>query len=150
VLRPRQVSFRVYRPADREACLRLFDANCPAFFAPNERADYLAFLDAEAADYEVCLSGDRLVGAFGLSPGAPEERSLRWILLHPELHGHGLGSAIMTRVLSVARDAGVRRLRIAASHRSSPFFARFGAQVVATTPDGWGPGMHRVDMELAL
>ena len=41
-----------------------------------------------------------------------------------------------------------RPVSIAASHKSAPFFARFGARIVETTPDGWGPGMHRVDMEL--
>ena len=38
------MQFRAYQPADREACLALFDENCPAFFAPNEREDYEAFL----------------------------------------------------------------------------------------------------------
>jgi hypothetical protein len=41
-------------------------------------------------------------------------------------------------------------IRIAASHRSAPFFARFGAETVRETPDGWGPGMHRIDMELTV
>ncbi len=42
-----QPTFRPYQTADREACLGLFDANCPEFFAPNERADYVAFLETE-------------------------------------------------------------------------------------------------------
>jgi hypothetical protein len=54
----------------------------------------------------------------------------------------------MARVLEKARTSGMRVLRIAASHKSAPFFAGFGAEAVAETPDGWGPGMHRIDMEL--
>ncbi len=64
------------------------------------------------------------------------------------MQGRGLGSAIMAHVLEKARRSGMRILRIAASHKSAPFFARFGAETVAETPNGWGPGMHRIDMEL--
>ena len=142
--------FRQYRPADQDSCLALFDANCPASFAPNERTDYLAFLQDDPAGYEVCLLDGRLAGAFGLCPCAPGEGSLNWILLFPQMQGRGPGSAIVAYVLEKARSSGVLFLRIAASHKSAPFFARFGAEAVAETPNGWGPGMHRIDMELRL
>ncbi len=54
----------------------------------------------------------------------------------------------MRRVLAAVRTKGAAVLHMAASHRSAPFFARFGARETATTPHGWGPDMHRVDMEL--
>ena len=49
--------FRSFRAPDTPACLAIFDLNCPAFFAPGERADYAAFLSGADATYEVCLSG---------------------------------------------------------------------------------------------
>lgn len=142
--------FRPYRVIDQSACLELFDANCPAFFAPNERADYIEFLEAEPVYYKVCLVDDQIVGAFGLNSFANAEGAIRWILIRPEMHGHGIGSAIMEHVLAEAHAAGMQRIRIAASHRSAPFFARFGAEFVREILNGWGPGMHRVDMELHL
>ena len=45
---PPKAPFRPYSSADREACLANFDANCPAFFAPDERAEAyegIVFLD---------------------------------------------------------------------------------------------------------
>jgi hypothetical protein len=33
---------------------------------------------------------------------------------------------------------------------AEPFFSRFGARPVTHTPDGFGPEMHRVDMEWPL
>ncbi|WP_242112849.1 hypothetical protein [Luteimonas aquatica] len=45
--------------------------------------------------------------------------------------------------------SGRPTLHISASHKSAPFFARFGALETARVPDGWGPGMHRVEMRLA-
>ncbi len=61
--------FTPYRPARRDACLGLFDANCPAFFAPNEREVYAAFLDDGEGAYTVCLEGETVVAAFGVLAG---------------------------------------------------------------------------------
>jgi GNAT superfamily N-acetyltransferase len=142
------IECRAYRPADRDACLALFDANCPAFFAENERADYAGFLASAPGQYEVCLIDGRVAGAYGLGPHESGELALRWILLSPETQGRGVGSAIMHRVIEEMRGRGVHRLHIAASQKSAPFFARFGARELATTLDGWGSGMVRVDMRL--
>lgn len=144
------VVFRPYAAADFTACLDLFDANCPEFFAPNERADYSAFLGLGREGYDVCLVDGSIVGAFGLIDGGAGCTHLNWILLDPRFQGAGIGSAIMHRVDASARASGSALVRIAASHKSAPFFGRFGAKAVKVIPDGWGPGMHRVDMELRL
>ena len=145
--------FRQYVPSDRHGCLALFDANCPSAFAPNERDEYEAFLDGEAEAYEVCVMEGEVVGAFGL--GVDAMLRLRWIMVHPQRQGRGIGTSVMRRVREVAgasrRDGGDEVVvHIAASHRSAPFFARFGARPVRETTDGWGPGMHRIDMELVV
>jgi GNAT superfamily N-acetyltransferase len=130
--------------------LALFDANCPEYFALNERSDYAQFLDARLDNYNVCLLGDSVVGAYGLYPLPEGGAALHWILLSPSVQGRGLGSAIMTRVISEMKRSGHSFLRISASHKSAPFFARFGAIELSTVVDGWGPGMHRVEMQLSL
>ena len=142
------VSFRDYLPGDLDRCLEIFDANCPEYFAPNERADFAEFLGARPAGYQVAIVASRVVGAFGLTDAGPARRRLNWILIDPASQGSGIGSAIMERVIEVARAAGIGVVEIAASHRSDPFFARFGARRLTVTRDGWGPGMHKHDMEL--
>jgi GNAT superfamily N-acetyltransferase len=146
----RAVTFRPYTALDRETCLAIFDANCPEYFAPNERADFAEFLAPVPSGYQVCETDGRVVGAFGLMGDPPDHCRLNWILLDPAAQGAGVGSAMMGRVASAGRDAGVGVVRIAASHKSAPFFARFGARPVRVTKDGWGPDMHRHDMELLL
>jgi GNAT superfamily N-acetyltransferase len=141
--------FTPYRPDLKAACLALFDANCPTFFAVNERADYNRFLGRSCPDYRVRLDRGEAVAAFGLlDEGAPRRRRLNWIMVHPDRHGAGLGRAIMAAVEERSRSAGAVYIDIAASHLSAPFFSRFGAREIARTTDGWGPAMHRVDMEL--
>jgi GNAT superfamily N-acetyltransferase/protein-L-isoaspartate O-methyltransferase len=141
------LEIRPYAASDRAACVALFDANCPEYFAANERADYTAFLDACPAGYLVCLAGGDVTGAYGLIDRTPGTASLNWILIDPRHQRRGTGSAMMRRADELARARGVTLVTIAASHKSAPFFARFGAVAVAETPDGWGTGMHRIDME---
>jgi len=62
----------------------------------------------------------------------------------------GIGSAIMDRVSTLARASDISLVKIAASHKSAPFFAEFRAVEVGVTDNSWGPNMHRVDMELRL
>ncbi len=144
------ISFRSYSALDREACLVLFDANCPQFFAANEPGDYEAFLDHDPQGYEVALAASRVVGAYGLTIELTGNHRLNWILVDPNVRGLGIGSTMMSRVVAQASALGLKRIEIAASHLSAPFFARFGAIMVAETEHGWGPGMHRHDMELVL
>ena len=143
-------TFRSYTSTDRQRCLALFDANCPEFFAVNEREEFLAFLDADAASYLVCERDDAVVGAFGLRAEGAGRSRIRWIKLAPSAQGQGLGRAVMEHAIRVCGSGGDHTLAIAASHKSAPFFARFGAQEVGRSENGWGPGMHRVDMELLL
>jgi GNAT superfamily N-acetyltransferase len=147
-----EIDVRRYEPGDREPCLALFEANCPEFFAANERDDYVEFLSSLAslaASYNVCMIAGRIAGAYGLEPH-DGTLALRWILLSPAVQGRGVGTAIMARVLDEARRQGAGQLHIAASQKSAPFFARFGAAELARIADGWGPEMDRVDMCLHL
>jgi GNAT superfamily N-acetyltransferase len=145
-----EITFRPYVNGDMEICLALFDANCPEFFAPNERSDYVRFLEASPKGYELCLVDGQVVGAFGLMGTGRVRRSLNWILLDPRFQGFGAGRAIMNRVAAHAASAAVEIVDIAASHKSVPFFEKFGAVTMTVTENGWGPGMHRVDMELRI
>jgi len=142
------ITFRSYRAADREACLAIFDDNCPEFFAPNERDDYIEFLAQDSGAYTIVTLGNAVVGAYGLLPHR-DGLALRWILFSRATQGQGLGGRVMARVLDEMR-ARAAVLHIAASHKSAPFFARFGAREVQTIRDGWGPGMDRVDMQLTV
>jgi len=140
--------FRPYRASDQPACLALFDANSPEFFDPGERVAYVEFLADVPEGYEVCLHEQRIVGAYGVRPHAQDMVAIRWILIAPDVQGMGIGSAMMGRALAFAHRTGARRIHMAASHKSAPFFARFGAREIETIQHGWGPDLHRIEMEL--
>lgn len=142
------VVMRVYEQADQRDCLRLFDMNCPEFFDPGERAQYHEFMESRPAGYEICLLQQQVVGAFGVCERVAGGVALRWILISPAAQGRGLGSAMMRRALEVCRARVETVLHISASQKSAPFFARFGARAVTITPQGWGPQLDRIEMQL--
>ena len=147
------LTFRSYCPSDLNGCLALFDQNCPEFFAVNERLEYETYLASCPSDYMVGQSDTSLVAAFGLtleSGSDPRRCRVNWIMVSPSVHGSGVGSKMMGHVVAIGKEKKVSIIDIAASHLSSPFFAKFGAKVVNTTKDGWGAGMHRIDMALSL
>jgi len=144
------VVMRSYLEADQCQCLALFDANCPEFFDPGERADYVEFLDARPAGYQVCVVGAALVGAFGVCERSEGGLALRWILISPAAQGQGVGRAMMVQALEICRARRAVALHISASQKSAPFFARFGARAIRTLPQGWGPGLDRIEMLLDI
>lgn len=145
------ITFRNYSASDYDGCCALFEQNCPEFFAENERDEYQAFLASLPQAYEMVFLGGSLVAAFGFESDANSGRGrVFWIMVSPSAQGTGVGSRMMNRVIERARSERVVKIDIAASHMSAPFFTKFGASEVKVTRDGWGAGMHRVDMELSV
>lgn len=132
-------------------CLRLFDENCPQYFAENEKQDYVHFLDSDPVGYFMVVETDTIIAAFGLLISSDKTRArLSWILVSSSAKGKGVGKAMMTHVQQLAGKQAIATIDIAASHLSAAFFAKFGAVTISELPDGWGKGMHRVDMELEV
>ncbi|MEM8485510.1 MAG: GNAT family N-acetyltransferase [Bacteroidota bacterium] len=143
------MNFRSYTSSDRSSCIQLLEANTPAYFAPNERADYVAYLDKGPTGYMVCERDEKIIAAFGFAVNGTHGR-VQWIMTSPAAQGSGMGGAMMRLVLQKAEAAGVQVIDIAASQKSAPFFAHYGAVEIKFTAAGWGPGLDRIDMELTF
>lgn len=145
------MTFEDYNEKHLAACLDLFDQNCPQFFADNERQDYEDYLLSNDDAYKVGLVGDDLVAAFGISTDREKRQGrVTWIMASPNVHGQGIGAKMMGYAIECARAENLHTMQIAASHLSASFFAKFGATEIKTIEHGWGPDMHRVDMEIVL
>ena len=143
---------RAYAPADRAACLALFDGNVPTFFTPGERADFAAFLDAYAADwaFQVVERGGAIVACGGHRVAADGATAgFCWGMVDRAQHRTGIGRILTQARLDAARATpGVRQVRLDTSQHTKGFYARFGFVVEQVVPDGYGPGLDRVDMLL--
>ena len=54
------------------------------------------------------------------------------------------------RLALIAAEPGFERVEIETTQHSRGFFARYGFVETAHVPDGFAPGMDRVDMTLRL
>ncbi len=145
------MNFEKYQDDYLDDCLRLFDKNCPQFFAANEREDYKDYLQNNTDTYQIKYLDKEIVAAFGLAVDPFRIRGrITWIMVCPDVKGKGIGTEMMEHALRLARKGGVQIIDIAASHLSAPFFEKFGAVTIKTIENGWGDGMHRLDMEMGI
>lgn len=146
------ITIRPYDPQDRAACLAIMASNIPAFFAPEEKDEFAAFLDNAEHPYLVLEFKGQIVGCGGyMINQARMEAGLNWGMIHDAFHGRGLGRWLLNARLDAIRESGqVARVVIDTSQHSAPFFARFGFVETTITPNGYGPGLDQVDMTLAL
>lgn len=146
------IRIRPFRPADRDACLSIFDGNVPRFFAADERAEFADYLDLArdasfpTPPYLVMMRGGRIVGCGGIGM-AGDTATLDWGMVAADCHGTGLGRRLTEARLAMAVQAGARIVRLATSQHTQGFYARLGFVPHRVTPDGFGPGLDRIDME---
>ena len=143
---------RAYAPSDRDDCLRLFDGNAPDFFAASERQDFADFLERQPAgvSFQVVERDGRLVACGGhFVEDDGETAGLCWGMVDRSLQGTGLGHILTeARLRAIRATPGVKRVRLDTSQHTHGFYARFGFQREAISPDGYGPGLERWNMIL--
>lgn len=144
-------SFRQYQTSDRSACLAIFDSNTPEWFAPHEREHFELFLDNGPESYFVLINRDGIVEGAGGIEVEPERRMawLTWGMVDPARHRQGLGRLQLEHRLDLLRGIPeVDRVCIDTSHKTAPFFARFGFVAQRIIPDGYADGLDRHEMTL--
>lgn len=145
------LSFRRYRPDDRDACLALFDGNTPPFFDPLERAEFAAFLDQPQGAYFVLADDGRVAGCGGYFAEAGDCARFSWGMVDRTIHGKGLGRLLAEhRIAAIRAERRFCKIRLGTTHMIAPFFERFGFVRQAVEADGFAPGMDKVVMELDL
>ncbi len=142
--------FRVYQSTDTVACLELFDSNTPAFFAPSEREEFVAYL-AEAPHYFVLVHNQRIVGCGGLEEIRDRTWVLCWGMVDRNLHRQGLGKALLLGRLDwIRQQPNASVVHLDTTQFSRGFFERFGFVATSITANGYAEGFDRVDMTLEL
>jgi hypothetical protein len=75
--------------------------------------------------------------------------TLTWGLVHGDFHGRRWGDLLLLeRLVRGLNASGATHSQLGTAPRTEAFFARVGYRTVARIPDGWAPGLDRVDMRL--
>lgn len=143
-------AFRPYKNTDRAACMVLFESNCPTYFAPEERVDYEAFLDALDCDYSVLTLAEDIVGCGGFHVNRETgQGKLCWGMVDQSHHKSGLGKALLEfRLAGIKANPDATHVHIDTSQLSAPFYAKFGFKQTHKTKDGYGTGIDHIEMIL--
>lgn len=145
---PPTVSIRPYLPDDRQACLAIFLSNVPAYFAPAEQPDFEAYLDEPPSNHVVVIRDNRLLACGGWYVHEGVGR-LSWGMVMQTHHRASLGSFLLSwRLKQIFLLPDIDEVHLETSQHSAGFFNRYGFEAVRTTLNGYGPGLHRVDMVL--
>ncbi len=144
-------SFVRYSAGHREGCLAVFDSNADRYFAPFERDLFAEFLGDRALSepFWVLLESERVTGCGGyyLQDGTAY---LNWGMIERSQHGRGHGQFLLDRRLEQIRaECAGRPIRIETTQHTQGFFQKHGFGVIACAPDGFAPGLDRVEMERA-
>ncbi|MGA6149665.1 MULTISPECIES: GNAT family N-acetyltransferase [Stenotrophomonas] len=142
---------RPYRPADADACLRIFDSNVPGYFGAHERAGFAAYLQHpdRTGDYRVIERDGRIVACAGLAIDGTTA-AFCWGMVEHGLHRQGLGHTLAQARLGLARAVGAQRVTLSTSQHTRGFYAALGFTVTRVVTNGHGPGLDAVEMEQVL
>jgi predicted GNAT family N-acyltransferase len=141
---------RAIRTEDITACVELMRGNVPRYFTEGELDDFEGWLAVRSSPFLVIEEGGEIVACGGYHVDESKgEAGLNWGMVRRSEHRHGLGSLLLAERLSmIAREPRVQAVVLDTSQHSRPFYERHGFRAVAETPDGYGPGLDRIDMRL--
>jgi len=144
----RNTQARDYQTDDKSVCLAIFDSNTPPYFDPSERSLFEKFLDATDGTYLVIEHDGDIVGCGGFAAEDDGQTiSFTWGMVERSYHKDGFG-----RFLTEARMAHIRQLdnvsaiRLNTTPDIAPFFQHMGFTELSVEPDGYAPGMDKVEM----
>jgi ribosomal protein S18 acetylase RimI-like enzyme len=86
----------------------------------------------------LCYSRRKIVGIVTLFDAGGGTGFIRWLVVHRDARGIGLGRLLLCRALEFARDAGFARVRLVTVRdlaRAFDFYLKAGFSEVGTRPD---------------
>jgi len=141
---------RRYIHADYEAVTGLLRANTPRYFHPDEATGLVDYLEHDSDDFFVYVH-DKQVCACGGFNFIAEQGLFRisWDLVHPDFHGKGFGSRLLTYRLGLIEDLDPEAVVVVrTSQLVYPYYAKHGFDLRRTEKDYWAPGFDLYDMIL--
>lgn len=155
-----EINIREYKPADRSACIRIFNSNVPKFFTTEELTYFetwlngqdegkVAYDNAKAEYYYIAEQDGVLVGCGGFYIAREESVArMAWGMVENSLHKKGIGKELlMHRFKAIEALHPECVISLDTSQHSYTFFEKFGFVTTKVQKDFYTLGMDRYDME---
>lgn len=161
------MNVRPYHIEDKEACMKIFDSNCPKFFDFSERALFEKWLDHQGDNgieykspaykntsydaYSVAINDQgEILGCAGfyISAEMPEAR-MAWGMVHAAHHREGIGSLLLKyRINLVEQQWPQLDITLGTSQHTCPYYEKMGFHLLQVFENGYGQGLHQHEMSL--
>jgi len=145
-----------------EACLSIFDSNCPPYFALEEREAFKYWLVCQGKTMENAYKNSsietyrvieneagELIGCGGYYLNLDQtEARFAWGMIRKELQHHGIGTYLaMQRIREIKRTYPLAEITLATSQHTHLFYARMGFEVLDIIPSGFAPNLDKYEMK---
>jgi ribosomal-protein-alanine N-acetyltransferase len=136
------IEIEQYSPEHLEAVIGLLRLNTPAFFAPAEEADLLHYLTHEIEEYFIVRWNGEIMGCGGINLKDDRKTGvISWDMIHPAMHGKGLGSALTQyRIKHLLDSHHVKEIIVRTTQLSCGFYEKQGFVLVDVVEDYWAEG----------
>ena len=144
------MNFTPYTPADFDNCIALFKGNEGKYFDQSEFEQYQEFLRTEALTglYYVMKDEGLTVGAGGMMV-YDGVYWMDWGMIARDRHGQGIGTQLLQfRLDEIHKLEKNPKIKLCTSQHTVGFYERFGFERVKFTEHGYGPDLHKIEMDL--
>ncbi len=151
-----QVQFIPYQSKYEIDCLNLLKSNLGDYFARDEVADFIMFLQeqVQTIDYFIGLLEKEVVACGGWEfikdQNGKTEAFLRWGMVDRKTHNRGLGSALLEfRLASIRLASPTANVVINTSGQAHGFFEQKGFKTIRIKKHGIATGIDKYQMKLS-
>lgn len=147
--RSEKTFIRLYSPSDVEQCLSIFGTNCPAYFTPDERSKFMAWLGRhDRFPFYVLENHEEILACGGIYlDDRYKAAGLSWGMVMANHHRQGYGSRLTRfRMQELERVYPEVPHFLETSQHTAPFYEKMGFSITEVEPDGFGPGLDKVVM----
>ncbi|MBW3546256.1 MAG: GNAT family N-acetyltransferase [Bacteroidetes bacterium] len=144
---------RPYTPEDNGQLLEILRLNTPAFFHPEEEADFVDYLKNHVQYYFVVEDAGVIIGAGGFNTGFDNGKTVRisWDIIHPDFQGKGIGTQLtLYRINQIKKSPIVNKVVVRTTQLVYEFYQKIGFELEKTEKDFWAKGFDLYQMKLDL
>ncbi len=147
-----RITIRKFQPSDKFEIINLLKLNTPVYFAPEEEADLINYLDDETELYHVILFDDKIVGSGGINFSENNTAAkISWDILHPDYQGKSLGTQLLKHRIDILKSMeDVKKISVRTSQVAYKFYEKQGFELFEIIKDYWAEGFDLYNMKYIL
>ena len=140
-----------YDPKYKQQCIGIFESNIPKFFLPKELpACKEYFASIIASNYWVLEHQNEIIASGGIGIDGHAGR-MHYGMVRNDWHKKGIGTRLFEfRLGKLIENPNIATIGLDTCQHNPNFFRRFGFVETSVKENGYGPGLHRIDMELKI